>query len=576
MSSPEREGGVSPIRDLAQRLEARNLGGRPSDKVIYGLRGRPRQANATYNDDENDDARAHLTAQQLASATSKPLAASLSVILERTVSPLQQAQRDTQTQLDQLAQRVNALARICGTPLREGTLAQTIEAIAVSCDKRSTRLQEVEGQLSDALAASRQQLAEESNEREGQVALINDALSTIEDKLNVLASSEAVEAVVQAVQVHVDKSMKSMESAFGAHVAEISETVRQLSVRVDADVCKLAQGVDDIRLAHTEADESRDHLQKQTMASFESLGAKLEEATRSLESRLEDATRSLGSLDDLSRRLMEAEARLSSLDELDALSHQLELAESSLMSALETLALEMHNEIDGVGDKANNASKRLVDGLRDMQDQHVSLRAWCSEQLDQRPCLDVVEAKLHVFATSSAKEVEAAVQVHANNTVETMESTFNAYVADIREKLQQLSARVDTVQRTDVCKLARGIATLKAAHTVADQSRNNLEKQTKASFEALESRLEDTTRTLDCVNDFGRRLAAAEASLTSLDELGTWCSDQVAQIRPSLAAESEKMAGKVVAVEKECTRALAEVCITVVLEQCCRSHGLFY
>ena len=74
-----------------------------------------------------------------------------------------------------------------------------------------------------------------------------------------------------------------------------------------------------------------------------------------------------------------------------------------------------------------------------------------------------------------------------------------------------------------------------------ENSRNDLEKQTKARVESLESRLEDTTRSLGCVDDLGRRLAEAEASLSSLDELGTWCSDQVGRIRPSLAAEADKL-----------------------------------
>jgi chromosome segregation ATPase len=195
-------------------------------------------------------------------------------------------------------------------------------------------------------------------------------------------------------------------------------------------------------------------------------------------------------------------------------------------------------------------------------------------------------------------------------------SAFNAQVADITQQVQRLSARVDTVQRTDVCKLAQGIANLRAARAVVDESIGDLEQQTKASFESLESRLEDATKSLEGIDGLDRRLAETEASLKSLDELDSvsrrleltesglvsavetlgemrddidgvgdqakdssqqlvnglrdmqdkqeslrvWCADQLERIRPLLAAESDTVAGKILVVEKECTRALAEVC----------------
>ena len=69
-----------------------------------------------------------------------------------------------------------------------------------------------------------------------------------------------------------------------------------------------------------------------------------------------DATKSLEDIDDLDHRLAETEASLKSIGGLDTVSRRLELAESGLVSAVETLE-EVRDDINDVGDQAKDTSQ---------------------------------------------------------------------------------------------------------------------------------------------------------------------------------------------------------------------------
>ena len=454
MTSPER-GAQSPMRSLADRLEARNSGGRPSGDVIYGLGQVPSAAGGRHGTPRSSDSSpalpTHLTAQDIASATSKPLAQSLSALMERMVSPLQQMQLAAQSQLDQLQremtdrlrsleQRVGVLESPESSHDEDTTAQQIEEALAGVHEQLASRVEDtlerrdysgemsaMQARLDASLASSQEGLGMERQEREAQVELINDALSVIDDRLG--SSEEADTAIkaleakadsmwasvqsaldarvdgaqerLKALEANTDSMWATVQSAFDARVDGAEERLDVLSTRMDTvqrvDVCKLAQGVNDLWAAQAAAGQSQSVLEEHTSASLLALEANLV---------------------DLSPRLDEAEANIVDL------SPRLEEAEANVDRALTTAG----ESVDGAEEHAKAARTELEASARELQDAQASLRAWCLTQLEeQRSAL-----------SDEASSTHAAVERELGN------------LAEQRASLQRELAEVQTAVRTIV------------------------------------------------------------------------------------------------------------------------------
>ena len=231
---------------------------------------------------------------------------SLSVLVERLLSPLQQMQQMTQSQVEQLQRETDARllqleSRVVvleesvaprGESMEE-TVSQQIEHLAglhdqlnKTVDERSARNEErlaaVQAQLDTTLETSRQELSAEQQERVAAVGAIKGALAAAEERLQKL-SRDDLNTAVQALQAEVDSSAAVLQSAFDTRADAVERQVEVLASEMDT----VSAGQSELQAEQTAARQAHSDLESTTIAKALAFEARLDDGLGSLRSQIQ-------------------------------------------------------------------------------------------------------------------------------------------------------------------------------------------------------------------------------------------------------------------------------------------------
>ena len=282
----------SPPRQITKRESTppRATGGAPHQQVPGGSSPMPRAS------DRSGD-----TAVLNGFGTS-----SVSVLVERLLSPLQRMQQMTQSQVEQLQRETDARllqleSRVVvleesvaprGESMEE-TVSQQIEHLAglhdqlnKTVDERGARNEErlaaVQAQLDTTLETSRQELSAEQQERVAAVGAIKGALAAAEERLQKL-SRDDLNTAVQALQAEVDSSAAVLQSAFDTRADAVERQVEVLASEMDT----VSAGQSELQAEQTAARQAHSDLESTTIAKALAFEARLDDGLGSLRSQIQ-------------------------------------------------------------------------------------------------------------------------------------------------------------------------------------------------------------------------------------------------------------------------------------------------